>query len=334
MKLHKFKMPNNKRKIIVITIIFSILVLSSIYLYNSFAVFTEEKYFNVINGTIGDPGDVYFAYYVNDNITREMPSYASGYTLDSEKSNCTNGVTVSWNDSNWQAILDYKNYNATDYTRTRCNLYFKEKECVVNFETGNLLPDYPSSGWSMIGNATTTNTAIVTTNQTYETSVIQFKALDVMYSNAFHIILNDEENTIYLNQLLYGQANSQNEVSFDIARDTGWYTLETRLNGSNGDFRYYAKYYFVKGDKYKLTADIITSFDSVYWLIKGLMLKKKIAPITLKCGGVISKPSTSIYKPGYTVGNKWYTDYERTKEFDFNTPITSDITLYAGMEAN
>ena len=131
LKLQKFKENNSKRKIIVITIILSILLLSGVYLFNSFALFTEEKHFNVINGTVQDPGDIYFAYYVDDNITREMPKKGSGYTLDTEKSNCTNGVVPTWDNGGWKFIGDYSGYNADYYTRTRCNLYFKKIDMTV-----------------------------------------------------------------------------------------------------------------------------------------------------------------------------------------------------------
>ena len=107
--------------------LFSVLALSCMYLYKTYAVFTEEKHFNVINGTVGDPGDIYFAYYVDNTITREMPKKGTGYTLDTEKSNCTNSVVPTWDDDTYSAILNYENYNATDYTRTKCNLYFKLK---------------------------------------------------------------------------------------------------------------------------------------------------------------------------------------------------------------
>ena len=94
LKLQKFKENNNKRKVIVTAIIISILLLSGIYLYSSFAVFSEEKNFNVINGTVSDPGDIYFAYYVDGEITRSIPNKQSNYTLDIEKSNCTNGAPL------------------------------------------------------------------------------------------------------------------------------------------------------------------------------------------------------------------------------------------------
>ena len=86
LKLQKFKEKNSKRKVIVTAIILSVLLLSGIYLYSSFAVFTEEKNFNAINGEVTNPGDIYFAYYVDGEITRNMPSQNTGYKLDTEKS--------------------------------------------------------------------------------------------------------------------------------------------------------------------------------------------------------------------------------------------------------
>ena len=149
LKLQKFKETNSKRKIIITTIILSALLLSGIYLYNSFAVFTEEKHFNVINGEIQDPGDIYFAYYVDGEITRNMPKQNTGYKLDTDKSNCTNGVKVDWNYAVWHADIDYSGCNATDYTRTRCNLYFV-KESTVSTALGDLTinsytPDFTKS---------------------------------------------------------------------------------------------------------------------------------------------------------------------------------------------
>ena len=150
MKLQKFKGKNNKRKIIIMVIFLSVLLLSGIYLYSSFAVFSEEKNFNVINGTVSDPGDIYFAYYVDGAITRSMPKQNTGYTLNAEKSNCTNGVIPNWDNAGWKFIGDYHNYNATDYTRTRCDLYFEKTSKVVSTAIGNIevntyTPDFSKS---------------------------------------------------------------------------------------------------------------------------------------------------------------------------------------------
>ena len=127
LKLKKYK-ENNSKIIVGIFCVLIIFALSGVYLYRTYATFTEEKKFNVINGEIQDPGDIYFAYYVDDTITKEMPKQNTGYTLDTEKTNCTNGVIPTWDDSTWSINLNYQNYNATDYTRTKCNLYFVEKK--------------------------------------------------------------------------------------------------------------------------------------------------------------------------------------------------------------
>ena len=95
-------------------------------MYTSFAVFTEDKNFNVINGTAQDPGDIYFAYYVDGEITRELPKQNTGYIFDEESSNCTNGVIPTFDNSTWEFTAKYSSYSATDYTRTKCNLYFKK----------------------------------------------------------------------------------------------------------------------------------------------------------------------------------------------------------------
>ena len=150
MKLQKFKGKNNNRKIIIMVIFLSVLLLSGIYLYSSFAVFSEEKKFNVINGTVSDPGDIYFAYYVDGKITRNMPSQNTGYTLNTEKSKCTNGVIPNWDNAGWKFIGDYSGYNATDYTRTRCDLYFEKTSKVVSTAIGNIevntyTPDFSKS---------------------------------------------------------------------------------------------------------------------------------------------------------------------------------------------
>ena len=150
MKLEKFKVKNTKKKFIIIFTVCCILLLGGVFLYNSFAVFTEEKEFNVINGTYQDPGDIYFAYYVDGVITRDLPKQNTGYIFDEEQSNCTNGVVPTFDNSSWKFIADYSGYNATDYTRTKCNLYFKTGTKTVSTSLGNLsvytyTPDFTMS---------------------------------------------------------------------------------------------------------------------------------------------------------------------------------------------
>ena len=126
MKLEKFKEKNNKRKFMIVFTVCCILLLAGVFLYTSFATFTEEKQFNVINGTYQDPGDLYFAVYIDGQITNTFPSKDSGYTLDTTQSSCTNGATVSWDNASWSALVNFSNYSAGNMSRTKCTMYFKE----------------------------------------------------------------------------------------------------------------------------------------------------------------------------------------------------------------
>ena len=113
MKFHKFKQNLN--------IIFSLFIglIIGYFLFGNIYILYEKK-----KDSIEEP---YYAYYVNNTSTREMPNKSSGLTLDTAKSSCTSGVTISWNDNNWQAILDYNKYQKNSTTRTKCTLYFKKK---------------------------------------------------------------------------------------------------------------------------------------------------------------------------------------------------------------
>ena len=126
MKLEKFKEKDNKRKFIAIFTVCCVFLLAGVFLYTSFAVFTEDKQFNVINGTYQDPGDLYFAVYIDGQITNTFPSKDSGYTLDTTQSSCTNGATVSWDNASWSAAVNFSNYSAGNMSRTKCTMYFKE----------------------------------------------------------------------------------------------------------------------------------------------------------------------------------------------------------------
>ena len=125
MKLERFKEKNNKRKFIILFTVCCVFLLAGVFLYTSFAIFTEDKQFNVINGKYQDPGDLYFAVYVDGEITNTIPSKDSGYTLDETQSSCTNGAKITWDDDSWSAFINLSNYSAGNMSRTKCTMYFK-----------------------------------------------------------------------------------------------------------------------------------------------------------------------------------------------------------------
>ena len=151
MELKKYKDNNYKRKSYVILVIgFLLLSISSYLFYKSYALYEEKKDFDVINGTVEDPGDIYFAYYIDGVISRNMPVQNTGYTLDTTKSNCNNGVVPTWDNASWEAKMNYKNYSATTNTRTKCTLYFNKtaktvKTALGNIEVNSYTPDFTKS---------------------------------------------------------------------------------------------------------------------------------------------------------------------------------------------
>ena len=130
MKLKRFKEKDNKRIGIIVFTIVCILLVSGVILYRTFAVFEVKTNQNVINGNVQDPGNLYFAFYQqNENtgdyeIQKDMPSKNSGYVLDEEASYCgLNGsknedIKVSLNED-WKIIV-----SGVTTSRTKCNLYF------------------------------------------------------------------------------------------------------------------------------------------------------------------------------------------------------------------
>ena len=95
MKLERFKEKNNKKKFIIVFTIICVLLVSGVVLYRTFAIFEVKTNLNMIKGTIEDPGNIYFAFYVNNKIEKEMPDRNGGFVLDEEASSCeVNGSTT------------------------------------------------------------------------------------------------------------------------------------------------------------------------------------------------------------------------------------------------
>ncbi len=124
MKLQKFKERNNKQKSIIIFTIACVILITGVFLYKTFASFEVIKNEDLINGDVNDPGDIYFAFYKDNKIQKEMPTKEQGYVLDEEKSYC--GVTGG-NNSDIKVHVtenDMIFVSGVTTSRTKCNLYF------------------------------------------------------------------------------------------------------------------------------------------------------------------------------------------------------------------
>ncbi len=124
MKLQKFKERNKKQKVIIIFTIACVILITGVFLYKTFASFQVIKNEDMINGSIEDPGDIYFAFYKDNKIQKDMPTKEQGYVLDEKNSYC--GVTGG-NDSDIKVHItknDMIFVEGVTTSRTKCNLYF------------------------------------------------------------------------------------------------------------------------------------------------------------------------------------------------------------------
>ena len=67
LRLSKFKEKNPKKTGIIIFTIACILLIAGVFFYTSFASFESKETYNLMEGNVKSPGDIYFAYY------REFP---------------------------------------------------------------------------------------------------------------------------------------------------------------------------------------------------------------------------------------------------------------------
>ncbi len=124
MKLEKFKEKDHKRIGIIVFTITCILLVSGVVLYRTFAIFEVKTSQNVINGTVQDPGNIYFAFYVDEKIQKDMPQINSGYILDEDASYC--GINGQEDEKIHVSLTEDYTVHVSGMTtsRTKCNLYF------------------------------------------------------------------------------------------------------------------------------------------------------------------------------------------------------------------
>ena len=148
LKLQKFKERNTKKIGIILFTITCLLLITGVFFYTSFASFESKETYNIMEGTVNDPGDIYFAYYIDGIFSENLPKQNTEYTLDTTASTCTNGVVPNWDYSTWEFRGNFSNYQETN-KRTKCNLYFIKNK-TVETALGELsvypyIPDFTKS---------------------------------------------------------------------------------------------------------------------------------------------------------------------------------------------
>ncbi len=107
MRLKRFN-SSKKRKLIIGILAIGIILGTIIgYSYYTYAFFNTSKEFNVINGTVPEfkAGDIRLAYTINGKNVSGIgfPNKDYGFTVNDVQ--CENGVSASWNESEWSLKL-------------------------------------------------------------------------------------------------------------------------------------------------------------------------------------------------------------------------------------
>ena len=123
MKLKKYEdKSKKKRKAILISISVVVLISVSFLLYKTFASFTENAEFPMMNGKVDYFGnsDIYFVFYQGDKELEEMPGKDNKENLVFDHGECDNGASIEWNENDWAPLV-----KGLNKVKTKCSLYFK-----------------------------------------------------------------------------------------------------------------------------------------------------------------------------------------------------------------
>ena len=124
-----------------------LLVLSIVVIMGSIIAIATKPVHNLIKY---DENTTLALFDENGDKIDQVPSKDSGYTLDTEKSSCTNG-SISWDVESWSPVVTV---SSEVNGRVSCNLYFKEvtayDECVSKYGSDsiqcNILADVDTEG--------------------------------------------------------------------------------------------------------------------------------------------------------------------------------------------
>ena len=265
------------------------------YLYSSFAIYEQNQNFDVINGTVEDPGDLYFAFYVDDVISSTMPSKDSGYTLDTEKSSCTNGATPLLNEDTWSIKVS----NLTT-THTKCTLYFTVKpfsETLANCGTIN------NAAQCFLDNAKQNQTELV---------------LDSTADNNLRYIGANPNNYVRFNDELWRIIGVFNNI------DNGTGTLESRLKIIRDEpYNTSANWHVSSSNDWTSLSALRIEFNGTFLSSISSSYRNMMGNAVWHLGGAVTYNSS-----GNGLARHWYT-YERgTRVYSGNkTEWTGQIAL-------
>ena len=123
MKLEVFREKNKKQKGMIIGICGVVLLLAVVLVYRSFALYEEQKEFDVIKGQVPNymsDYDVNIALTIDGVASTTFPAKGSNKAVSSIE--CDKGANGIWDYERWAPVI----LNATQ-TRTKCKINFVTK---------------------------------------------------------------------------------------------------------------------------------------------------------------------------------------------------------------
>ncbi len=137
MKLEKWKKKKKWKKIMIGSTVGILFLIGGITIYKTFALYEEEKEFDVLRGRIGDikktSKDIEIAAIVDGKLSDRIPEKSEGYIVDEVE--CTNEAEGKWSNEDWE--LSVKKLTTSG---TACSLNFyprKFSEYIIAKSIGN-----------------------------------------------------------------------------------------------------------------------------------------------------------------------------------------------------
>ena len=209
MKLEKYVDKESKRrKIILISISIIVLVGVSFLLYKTFASFTENVEFPMMNGKVDYFGnsDIYFVFYKNDQLLDEMPQVNNEENLVFDHGNCDNDAKIIWNASEWAPLV-----KGLNKVKTKCELYFAVIPFPTNIQSSDITMSKSTDNW------TKEDVEVTLTQNKYQGFILQYRTNKNTtwqdYKGPFKV---SENNTIVYVKLKDAKGNESNEYQIGV----------------------------------------------------------------------------------------------------------------------
>ena len=123
MKLEKFDTKKKTKNYIIAGISVVLIAVIGVIIYKSYALYQEEKTFNVLQGKIGNfsGNDIEIAYTINGIKASSFPEKDSGYTVNID---CGDTATGVWDSENWGILITEANSE-----KISCSIDFSKMIC-------------------------------------------------------------------------------------------------------------------------------------------------------------------------------------------------------------